>query len=88
MRRILLIVGAVLVGALAVVTAAMASGSRTIIGVPSVPAQPAAAVSYLPAAGATGTDPAAPARVSVIDGTLETVTLTGPAGLRASQRNI
>jgi lipoprotein-anchoring transpeptidase ErfK/SrfK len=79
-RRILLIAGVVIIGSLAVVTVATAAGGRTVIGVPSVPARPPAAVSYLPAAGATGTDPATPARVSVIDGTLETVTLTGPAG--------
>jgi lipoprotein-anchoring transpeptidase ErfK/SrfK len=80
MRRILLIAAAVVLGSLAVVTVATAAGGRTIIGVPSVPAHQAAAVTYAPAAGATGTDPGTPARVSVTDGTLETVTLTGPAG--------
>ena len=40
----------------------------------------AATLAYTPATGATGTDPTQPARVSVTDGTLETVTLTGPKG--------
>lgn len=80
MRRILLIAAVVVLGSLAVVTVATAAGGRTIVGVPSVPAHPAAVVSYVPAAGATGTDPGTPARVSVVDGTLETVTLTGPSG--------
>ena len=81
MRRIFLIAAVVAIGSLGVVTVATAAGStHSIPGVPSVPAHPAAALSYTPAVGATNTDPATPARVSVIDGTLETVTLTGPAG--------
>jgi lipoprotein-anchoring transpeptidase ErfK/SrfK len=80
-RRIFLIAAVVVIGSLGVVTVATAAGgTHAIPGVPSVPAHPAAAVSYTPAVGATNTDPATPARVSVIDGTLETVTLTGPSG--------
>ena len=81
MRRIFLIATVVAIGSLGVVTVATAAGgTHSIAGVPSVPAHPAAAVGYTPAVGATDTDPATPARVSVIDGTLETVTLTGPSG--------
>ncbi|HEY0816457.1 MAG TPA: Ig-like domain-containing protein [Pseudonocardia sp.] len=80
MRRILLILAAVVVGSLVVVTVATAAGGPVVPGVPSAAPQPAAVVSYTPATGTSGTDPGTPARVSVTDGTLPTVTLTGPRG--------
>jgi lipoprotein-anchoring transpeptidase ErfK/SrfK len=83
MRRILLIAGVIVVGSLGVVTVAIAAGGgRPAIGVlaPAAPAPPAASVAYTPAVGATGADPAQAARVSVKNGTLEAVTLTGPQG--------
>ncbi len=80
MRRILLTAAVVVVGSLVVVAVATAASGQKVIGVPSVPARPAAFVTYSPAAWATDTDPGKAARVSVTDGTLETVTLTGPAG--------
>ncbi len=80
MRRILLIAAVLVVGSVVVAAVATAASGQMVIGVPSVPARPAAFVTYSPAAGATDTDPGKAARVSVTDGTLETVTLTGPAG--------
>jgi len=80
-RRILLIAVVVLLGSLGVVAVAIAAGGAApIIGGAPAPVQQAATLTYTPAAGATGTDPTQPARVSVVDGTLETVTLTGPKG--------
>ena len=81
MRRILLIAAVVLLGSLGVVAVAIAAGGAApVIGGAPAPVQQAATLTYTPATGVTGTDPTQPARVSVVDGTLETVTLTGPKG--------
>ena len=88
MRRILLILAVVVVGSLAVVTAA--SGGQ-LTGLPSglvPPAEttpsaapaPAAALAYTPASGATGIAPGDPATVTVTDGALADVTLTDADG--------
>ncbi len=81
MRRILLIAAAVLLGSVAVVTVAIAAsgGAPTIGGAPTA-APRSATLTYTPDTGVTGTDPTQPARVSVKDGTLVSVTLTGPKG--------
>jgi lipoprotein-anchoring transpeptidase ErfK/SrfK len=80
-RRILLIAVVVLLGSLGVVAVAIAAGGvAPVIGGAPAPVQQAATLTYTPATGATGTDPTRPARVSVVDGTLDTVTLTGPKG--------
>jgi lipoprotein-anchoring transpeptidase ErfK/SrfK len=80
-RRILLIAVVVLLGSLGVVAVAIAAGGAApVIGGAPAPVQQAATLTYTPATDATGTDPTQPARVSVVDGTLETVTLTGPKG--------
>ena len=82
MRRILLIAAVVVLGSLAVVTVAIAAGGAApVIGGRTGPGPAGRHRSPTPpATGATGTDPTQPARVSVVDGTLETVTLTGPKG--------
>ena len=81
MRRILLIAAVVVLGSLAVVAVAIAAGGAApVIGGAPAPVQQAATLTYTPATDATGTDPTQPARVSVVDGTLDTVTLTGPKG--------
>ena len=81
MRRILLIAAVVVLGSLAVATVAIAAGgAASVIGGAPAPVQQAATLTYTPATDATGTDPTQPARVSVVDGTLDTVTLTGPKG--------
>lgn len=81
MRRILLVVAVLLVGVVGVTTVATASGPARFgpnLPVP-VPAA-AASVVQVPALGATDVSPAAPATVSVTDGTLDAVTLTAPDG--------
>ena len=81
MRRILLIAAVVVLGSLAVAAVAIAAGGAApVIGGAPAPVQQAATLTYTPATAATNTDPTQPARVSVVDGTLETVTLTGPKG--------
>jgi lipoprotein-anchoring transpeptidase ErfK/SrfK len=81
MRRILLIAAVVLLGSLAVAAVAIAAGGAApVIGGAPAPVQQAATLSYTPATDATGTDPTQPAKVSVVDGTLDVVTLTGPKG--------
>ena len=81
MRRILLIAAVVVLGSLAVAAVAIAAGGAApVIGGAPAPVQQAATLTYTPATGATGTDPTQPARVSVVDGTLETVTLTRAQG--------
>ncbi len=77
MRRILLILGVLLVGTVGIVAVATAEGP----GAGPVPLpRPAAVVSSTPADGATDVSPAGPATLSVVDGTLGGVTLTGPDG--------
>ena len=81
MRRILLIAAVVVLGLGGVVAVAIAaSGAASTIGGAPAPMRQAATLTYTPATGAINTDPTQPARVSVTDGTLETVTLTGPKG--------
>jgi lipoprotein-anchoring transpeptidase ErfK/SrfK len=81
LRRILLALAVVLVGLLGVVTIATAdpSGRVSEATVPPV-LEPPATLAYSPGADASGVDPRASATVSVTDGTLDTVTLTGPNG--------
>jgi lipoprotein-anchoring transpeptidase ErfK/SrfK len=81
LRRILLVLAVMLVGSLGVVTIATADGSGTVSGpaVPPVLASPAV-LAYAPAADASGVDPRGSATITVTDGTLDTVTLTGPDG--------
>lgn len=80
MRRTLLVLAVVLVGVLGVV-ASRARPAR-VAGTPSGALATAVVpvVAYTPAAGGTGADPAVVATVSVTNGALDTVTLTGPAG--------
>jgi lipoprotein-anchoring transpeptidase ErfK/SrfK len=82
-RRLLLILAVIVVGSLGVVTAATADGGSGGPGgpaaAPPVLAQPAT-LTYAPASGASGIDPTKPATVTVQDGTLDEVTLTGPDG--------
>jgi lipoprotein-anchoring transpeptidase ErfK/SrfK len=81
LQRILLVLAVVVVGTMGVVAVAT-SGWRDGRGEPiASPFQtPPATVAYAPANAAGGVDPRASATVSVQDGTLETVTLTGPEG--------
>ncbi|TWF76783.1 lipoprotein-anchoring transpeptidase ErfK/SrfK [Pseudonocardia hierapolitana] len=81
MRRILLALAVVLVGSLGVVTIATADESGQV-GETVVPPvlEPPATLAYSPGADASGVDPRASATVSVKDGTLDEVTLTGPDG--------
>jgi lipoprotein-anchoring transpeptidase ErfK/SrfK len=81
LRRILLALAVVLVGSLGVVTIATAdeSGRVTEATVPPV-LEPPATLAYTPGADASGVDPRASATVTVTDGKLDTVTLTGPDG--------
>ncbi|OZM84024.1 Ig-like domain-containing protein [Pseudonocardia sp. MH-G8] len=80
LRRILLALAIVLCGVLGVATIATADGSG--VTTPTVPPvlAPPAALAYAPVAAATGIDPREQATVSVTDGTLDAVTLTGPDG--------
>lgn len=83
MRRILLILAAVLIGSSAVVTAALAANGTFSSAAAPVPAPvilPAAAVTYTPSVDASGIDPKAVATTTVSDGTFENVTLTGKDG--------
>jgi lipoprotein-anchoring transpeptidase ErfK/SrfK len=79
-RRILLLLAVVLVGALGVVTIAGADGGGRGSDPAVAPAPPPATLAYAPGAGATGVDPRTAATVTVTDGTLAGVTLTGPDG--------
>ena len=81
MRRILLALAVVLVGSLGVVTIATAdeSGHLTEAAVPPV-LEPPATLAYSPGVDASGVDPRASAAVSVKDGKLDDVTLSGPDG--------
>lgn len=81
MRRILLALAVVLVGSLGVVTIATAdeSGRVTEAAVPPV-LEPPATLAYSPGVDAAGVDPRASAAVSVKDGKLDDVTLSGPDG--------
>ena len=80
LRRILLALAIVLCGVLGVAAIATADGSG--VTTPTVPPvlAPPATFAYAPVAAATGFDPREQATVSVTDGTLDTVTLTGPDG--------
>ncbi|MFC4950365.1 L,D-transpeptidase [Pseudonocardia sp. GCM10023141] len=83
MRRILLVLAVILVGSLGVVTAATAANGQLATPLSAAPApilEPAAAVTYTPAAGATGVDPKTAATATVRDGTFDQVTLTGKDG--------
>jgi lipoprotein-anchoring transpeptidase ErfK/SrfK len=81
LRRILLALAVVLVGSLGVVTIATAdeSGRVAEAAVPPV-LEPPATLAYSPGVDASGVDPRASATVSVTDGKLDSVTLSGPDG--------
>jgi lipoprotein-anchoring transpeptidase ErfK/SrfK len=81
LRRILLVLAVVMVGSLGVMAIATADGSGRVAepAVPPVLAPPAA-LAYTPGPDASGVDPRASATVAVTDGTLDSVTLTGPDG--------
>jgi lipoprotein-anchoring transpeptidase ErfK/SrfK len=80
LRRILLALAVVLVGSLGVVTIATAGESgRVTETVPPV-LEPPATLAYTPGPDASGVDPRGSATVSVKDGTLDEVRLTGPDG--------
>jgi lipoprotein-anchoring transpeptidase ErfK/SrfK len=81
LRRILLALAVVLVGSFGVVTIATAdeSGRVSEAAVPPV-LEPPATLAYSPGPDTSGVDPRASATVSVTDGTLDKVTLTGPDG--------
>jgi lipoprotein-anchoring transpeptidase ErfK/SrfK len=81
MRRVLLILAVVAVGSLGVVTAATAAGhggpgSGNPVGILA----PKAAMSYSPAAGATGVNPVTRVSTTVADGTFDQVGLETTAG--------
>lgn len=79
MRRILLVVAVLLVGVLGVASlAAVATAAGP--DAPSPSALPVASVLLQPLAGAVDVSPSQPATVSVPDGALDGVTLTGPDG--------
>ncbi|RZT83752.1 lipoprotein-anchoring transpeptidase ErfK/SrfK [Pseudonocardia sediminis] len=77
MRR-LLIVAVAIIGVLGVVTAVATAGGRPGLG--TAPTGPDTAVSYEPAAGATGLNPTAPVAVRAAEGTLDRVALSDPDG--------
>jgi lipoprotein-anchoring transpeptidase ErfK/SrfK len=81
-KRIGLILAVVLVGSLAVVTVAIASGSRDRGGLPAVERvlERPAALAYEPAAGASGVNPKTPIAVQVANGTFADVALHDAAG--------
>jgi lipoprotein-anchoring transpeptidase ErfK/SrfK len=81
LRRILLVLAIVLVGALDVVAITAAGGSGNLAGttVESV-VEPPAALAYAPGPNASGVDPRGSATVTVTHGTLDDVALTGPDG--------
>jgi lipoprotein-anchoring transpeptidase ErfK/SrfK len=84
-RRILLVLAVVLVGSLGVVAIATADGAGKV-SVPKLPTKPTAppvptaTLAFAPDTNATGFDPRKAATVSVTDGTLDGITLTGPDG--------
>jgi lipoprotein-anchoring transpeptidase ErfK/SrfK len=81
LRRILLILAVVVIGTVGVVAVATARGANETSGpIAMPPKEPSATLAYNPADGTTGVDPLGMAAVSVTDGTLESVTLTGPKG--------
>jgi lipoprotein-anchoring transpeptidase ErfK/SrfK len=81
LRRILLALAVMLVGSLGVVTIATADESgRVTEAAPLPPPPPTATLAFTPGPDATGVDPRTSATVSVKDGTLDEVTLTGPDG--------
>jgi lipoprotein-anchoring transpeptidase ErfK/SrfK len=83
MRRIALILAAVIVGSLAVVTAALAANgtfSSPVLPIPAPVVVPAAAVTYTPSADATSIDPKSVATATVSDGTFDKVVLTAKDG--------
>ncbi|WP_214368057.1 Ig-like domain-containing protein [Pseudonocardia sp. H11422] len=83
MRRLLLVLAVMLVGSAGLVTAATAAGRGGGIETPALIA-PKATVRYEPAAGAGGINPAAPASVTVADGTLDKVDLLNDTGAPVS----
>ncbi|GAA0931255.1 L,D-transpeptidase [Pseudonocardia zijingensis] len=81
MRRILLALATVVVALLGVVTIATADPSGRV-GEPVVPPvlEPPATLAYSPGPDAKDVDPRTSATITVTDGTLDSVTLTGPDG--------
>jgi lipoprotein-anchoring transpeptidase ErfK/SrfK len=81
LRRILLALAVMLVGSLGVVAIATADESgRVTEAAPLPPPPPTATLAFTPGPDATGVDPRTSATVSVKDGALDDVTLTGPDG--------
>jgi lipoprotein-anchoring transpeptidase ErfK/SrfK len=81
MRRILLVLAVVAVGALGVVTAATAQGGRVIVATPTTAPAGPAVVAYVPAPGASGVIPTGKATATVRDGTFTSVTLADSDGV-------
>jgi lipoprotein-anchoring transpeptidase ErfK/SrfK len=80
LRRILLALAVVLVGSLGVVAIATADERGQVTDAVVPPVEPPATLAYAPGADASGVDPRTSATVSVKDGTLDEITLTGPDG--------
>lgn len=76
MRRILLVLVVLLLGTVGIVTVATAGGPAAPVPLP----RPAAVLTSTPADGATDVGPGEPATLTVADGTLGEVALTGPDG--------
>ena len=79
-KRIGLILAIVLVGTLAAVTVAIASGTRPSVSTPAPPPKPAAALAYEPAIGARDVKPTATVTTRVSGGTFAEVALRDAKG--------
>ena len=82
MRRILLVLVVLLLGTVGIVTVATAGGPAAV---PLPLPRPAAVLTSTPADGATDVGPGEPAVLTVADGTLDEVALTGPDGVVAGK---
>ena len=78
--RKFLVLAVALVGALGVVVVATSSGPVVPIGPPPPPPPPVAVLTYAPASGGVDASPTSTATVTVAEGKLEEVTLTGTDG--------
>jgi lipoprotein-anchoring transpeptidase ErfK/SrfK len=79
-KRISLILAIVLVGSVAAVTVAIASGTRSPAPTPAAPPKPAAALAYEPAAGTADVSPTTSVTARVSHGTFADVALRDPQG--------